>query len=375
MSNDDDDEDDEEVIEIEADEPIEDQLVAASEADLLVMARTLLAPQTHDAWSTLCRTRKLPPMIGETCERILAATLAQTWVALWRRGGTQPRPALDGRRARAWQHEPAELEFSPTTMHLLRWLVATPLGAPASTLDRLAASPMTIGDQVLIYLALECASTTPAITGIARQPLVRACPLAWLGFAHLFEEAPPDKVDFDTLMHGPGAHVVDALGGEIARRWFQVELGKRAVTSPDALVALGAAQDGVLERFMAAADKRRRRDLAMFVLDAAQPSFARNIAPLPGQLDPSTSLSTRTRARIAAGSLLRAVERWGGWDNEHRGVRFIDDDYATAQIMLARFERISSAGVERAQLWLSELAALAPVAPPPAPTDATVIVP
>jgi hypothetical protein len=371
------DEEDDEVIEMEADEPIEDQLVAASEADLLVMARTLLAPNTHDAWSTLCRTRKLPPMIGETCERILVATLAQTWVALWRRGGTQPRPTLDGRRARGWQHAPAELEFSPTTMHLLRWLVATPLGAPASTLDRLPAESMTVGDQVLIYLALECASTTPAIGGIARQPLVRACPLAWVGFPHLFEETPPDKVDFDTLLHGAGAHVLEALGGEIGRRWFQVELGKRAVTSPDALLALGAAQDGVLERFMAACDKRRRRDLAMFILDAAQPSLSRNIAPLPAQLDPSTSLSTRTKARIAAGSLLRAIERWGGWDAEHRGIRFIDDEYASAQIMLARFERIGSAGVERAQLWLSELAALVPlVAPAPDPqTDATVVVP
>jgi hypothetical protein len=52
------------------------------------------------------------------------------------------------------------------------------------------------------------------------------------------------------------------------------------------------------------------------------------------------------------------VIRWNDWDQEHRGVRFIDDDYARAQQLLAKFERIGSAGVDRVASWLSDLSAL-----------------
>ncbi|MCX5741669.1 MAG: hypothetical protein NT062_04115 [Proteobacteria bacterium] len=367
LAPDDDDDDDPEI------EIIDDQLVAASEADLLMMARTLLAPAQHDAWSAMCRTRKLPPKIGETCADVLAQTLAQTWVALWRRGGTAPTPGVDGKRGRGWERTPPQpLVFSPTTLTLLRWLVATPLGAPASTLDRLPppTGPLAIGDQVMIYLALDMASTSPAAAGIARQPLVRATPLAWLGFPHLFDEAPKDTVDFDSLTHGAGAIVVEALAGEIARRWHQIELTKRAITSPEQLSTLGTAQDGVLVRFLAACDRRKRRDLAAFVLDAAAPNLTRRLPPLPAQLDATMSLSARLAARIAAGSLLRAVTTWSAWDQEHRGVRFIDGDYAAVQVLLARFERLGSAGVDLANAWLAELASFAPT--PVDPTDATV---
>ena len=64
--------------------------------------------------------------------------------------------------------------------------------------------------------------------------------------------------------------------------------------------------------------------------------------------------------------------RWNDWDNEHRGVRFIDDNYATVQVMLAQFERLGSAGVDLAMMWLSELASLAPTS---TPVDATVTAP
>jgi hypothetical protein len=45
-------------------------------------------------------------------------------------------------------------------------------------------------------------------------------------------------------------------------------------------------------------------------------------------------------------------------------VRFIDDDYAAAQVLLARFEAIGAAGAARAAAWLAELASLAPTTPP-----------
>jgi hypothetical protein len=123
---------------------------------------------------------------------------------------------------------------------------------------------------------------------------------------------------------------------------------------------------------MASCDARRRRDLAGFVLDAAAPLLARNLAPTPAQLDSNTTLAVRAQARIAAGSLLRAVVRWSDWDQQHRGVRFIDDDYAAAQLLLERFESIGAQGAARAAHWLSDLASLVPTTATP---DATVMTP
>ena len=328
--------------------------VAASEADLIATARVLIAPQAFDVWAVLCRSRKLPPCFGETCAALLADTLRQVWPALLRRGGTAP----DRSGRRLWERHPlVPLSHSSTSVSFLRWLTATPFAAPPSAIETLPAMPMTLGDQVLIYLALDAAAGTPAQHTLAMQPLVRDAPLAWLGFAHLFELAPAATM-FDGLVHGGGAVVVEALASEIARRWQATELTKRALTSPTTLIDLGRAQDGTLQAFMGACDRRHRRDLAVFVLDAAAPLLARDIAPLPPRLDPTAPLSVRTAARAAAGALLRGVMRWSEWDQQHRGVRFIDDDYARAQQLLASFERIGSAGVERAAQWLAELSAL-----------------
>ncbi len=328
--------------------------VAASEDDLIRVARMLVAPTSVDVWGVLTRSRKLPPEFGETCAALLEDALRQLWPAILRRGGTAP--DRDGKRL--WErHALTPLVHTTATARFLRWLTATPFAAPLSAIEVLPAMPLALGDQVLVYLALEIASDTPAQATLAKQPFVRDAPLAWLGFAHLFEHAPAEAM-FDKLVAGPGAVVIEALSPEIATRWRAVEIAKRKTSSPDVLVRLGHAQDGTLTAVMRACDRKQRRDLAAFVIDAAAPLIARGIAPMPPTLDPTAPLSVRMEARTAAGSLLRAVIRWSEWDQQHRGVRFIDDDYARAQRLLARFERIGSAGVDIANGWLSDLSAL-----------------
>jgi len=333
----------------------DEAVVAASEHDLLMLARGLIEGHATEVVAILCRARALPPAISTTCAELMRETLAHVWPALWRRGGlagTQP-------GSRIWErYPPVGLTFSAATLQLLRWLVATPLAASRSMLPPLAAAPLTIGDQVMAYFALEAAAGTSAQAAIAAQPLVRAAPLAWLGFAELFGDSSPPELG--GLCHGAGAIVVEALTGELARHWRAVELTKRAIEAPNALIALGAAQDAALGGFLAACDRHRRRDLAAFVIDAAAPLLQRGIAPLPTRLDPSATLASRSAARVAAGALLRGVMIWARWDQAHRGVRFIDDDYAVAQRLLARFEAIQATGAARAAAWLADLAALVP---------------
>jgi len=364
-------------LEPSADDVPEIPQVAASEHDMIMMARTLISGPAaqDDIWALLCASRAAAPKIGPTCAALLEDTLRHAWRALAMRGGARTAASIVSSpsgsagatgetrivRGRLWErHTPVPLAFTSSSILFLRWLVATPLAAPASTLPTLQAAPLAIGDQLLVYLALDAARATPALRILAMQPFVRAAPLAWLGFAHLMGKRSAAAPRFDDLAEGAGAIVVEALAGELARRWYAVELGKRAMAEPDALIELGDAQDQTLSGFMASCEARRRRDLAAFVIDAAAPLLARNLAPTPAQLDPTTTLAARAQARIAAGSLLRAVARWSEWDQQHRGVRFIDDDYAAAQLLLERFEAIGAPGAARAGHWLADLASLVP---------------
>lgn len=338
--------------------------VAASEAELIRLARGLVAPEPAEVHALIHRPRALPPAISTSCARLLADALSHAWPALWRRGrvGPQLRDAL-APGGRFWDdHAPVGLAFSAATLELLRWLLAgRARGEP------LGESPLTLGDQVIVYFALDATAGHPVQDLLAAQPRIRAAPLAWLGFADRLGGPMPGG--FDELCRGAGAIVVELLGGELARRWQAVELRKRAATAPEALIALGAAQDAALGEFMAACDRAGRRELAGFVIDAAAPLIERAIAPSPAALDPHATLASRASARRAAGALLRGVARWAAWDRAHRGVRFFDDDYPKAQRLLARFEPISAAGAARAEAWLTELAALPQAQlPPPAGT-------
>ena len=347
-------------------------LVAASESELIMMARALVQPRAHDTWAYLAGTRAMPDSIGPSCEALLAEALEQIWPALWRRDGAAPRTSIrDGGvvRGRIWERYPVTpLVFTPATLALLRWLVGSPL-AMGNLASDLGAKDLSIGDQVAIYLALDLADDSAPQRVIARQAMVHRAPLAWLGFAHLMTGEPPD---FTPLVTGAGAIVVDALGTELATRWRIAELAKRGLDNPDELLAFGRAQSQTLDAFMAACDKAGRRDLAGFVLDAARPLLGRNVSPAPQLLDPTKPLSTRSEARLAAGGLLRGVRRWAAWDEQHRGVRFIDDGYDAAQFLLARFEPIGRTGSDVAAQLLSELAGLGPT---PAQNSTTIEAP
>jgi hypothetical protein len=323
--------------------------VAESEHALISLARALIVPPARGV-AMLAEGRVLPPSIGPTCASLLEDTLRQLWPALLRRGGAR---AL-GQRGRLWErHAPVALVYSRATLDLLRWLVATPRSAASS--KPLTGGALAIGDQVVIYLALAAAENAATQTAIAAQPLVRSAPLAWLGFAHLMGGEPPS---FASLVEGAGAIVVEALAGELAARWQAIELGKRAMTNPKALLALGAVQDAVLTAFMATCNHRRM--LAGFVIDAAVPVLERGISPAPIEVARDATLAQRSTARVAAGALLRGVARWQAWDDQHRAIRFIDDGYAEAQLLLAWYERIGRSGADRAAGWLADMAALAP---------------
>lgn len=354
---------------------IEPPMVAASEAEIVAMARALTAPHAQDMWTLLASSRSMPPKVGPRCAELVGDALAQIWPALWRREGAKPGASIRAGkviRGRGWErHPPSALEFSPFTFALLRWLVEVPLAA--GTAPNLLATPVVTGDQVVAYLALSASADTPAQLSIARSSKVALAPLAWLGFAHVLPGEPPASSTWDELVTGPGAVVLEALQHDLAKRWRTIELTKRAVTDPETLIALGRAQDLTLTVFMDACSRAGRRDLAGFVIEAMVRLLGMQVAPFPTSLDRSRPLSVRTAARKASGALLRGLETWLRWDREHRGIRFLDDDYEASQLLLMRFERALRSGADvLLPTWLAELTSLAPTSSatidPPEPT-------
>jgi hypothetical protein len=324
--------------------------VAASEAQLLTIARALTGAVAPASVSAALRSEStLPDGIGPTCRRLLEATLARGAVLeLARRGGWRPARHLaaggePGAAGRLWdRHAPPTLRFSATTMHLLRWLSRTPL-ATGSTRSIEGDGTLALGDELLAYLACDLLVRTGCGGAVGRERLFARSPLCWLGFPDRLAprlEKDPALPDFAGLVAGPGALLLEALQPDLARRWVELERGKRAVRRIEAMSSLGRAQEAVLAAFTDAAAGAARRDLAGFLVSAARELLTR---PPPARslvesLETKATIRERAEAHRAAGAFLRGLGRLSGWLAEARTTRFFDEGYAAAQLLLAEWE-------------------------------------
>jgi hypothetical protein len=337
-------------------------IVAESEQSLIYLARSIISgiydPRPIGSYA------KLPSHIGPTSADLISDTFEKAWVSLWRKGGTPPISGIDNDNTskvitgRLWErYNPVPLHFGPTSFKILRFLVTK---ESKETLKIPRCDNLTLGDQVILYLTM-CMldEQQPLQKRLAKQPVMENAGLVWLGFSHLFDYLPPDNLFGDLVNNNPA--VLDALTRDIAKRWTKIEISKRSCKSPEDLLNLGNAQDAVIKQLMDTCDQHKRRDLALFIVDAAVPVLTRNLPPFPPPFNSDYSLQIRNSARIAAGSLLRGVVRWNDWDQQHRNESYFDDNYRVAQLLLARFENISNHGMDKAMGWLTDLAAIVPI--------------
>jgi hypothetical protein len=328
--------------------------VAASEYDLLTIARAIVDVRQggFDAVEGLLRReRKLAPKLSPAAVRALEETLSKGVVlALVRRGGWRSTRHLSGKTdpplvsGRMWERRPPpELRFTPATMDLLRWLTSQALGA--ARVDKLTRRELSLGDELFIYLVADLLSGSVLARVLSEQPLFQGSLLAALAFPELRESA---DVDFAPLVTGDPATVVEALQEDLARRWRLAELERRQLATPAQATNLGKIMETVLRGYLQAADEVGRRDLALFVLVVTRALVPHGVSPLVfvERLAGQGSLSERTNAHRAAGAILRSgFATWRRWNDEHRGVRFFDDGYECAQLLLGDYERL---GADRA---------------------------
>jgi hypothetical protein len=355
--------------------------VAESEHQLLTLARVLVGEGSFALCEPLLGRARVLPRLGPTALGLLRDTLARGVVLeLGRRGGARRARhlAADGgvREGRLWERHPTppRLAFSPHTPRILRAWLAPARATEAATFA--ATAPLTLADALVGHLALDQARThapaTPATRALAADTALRAHPLVWLGFADVLATAgPPALADtaWDALLADPDAVLVlEALQPDLARLVAAAERDKRDVSTNERMIALGHAQDLVLAGFLAAADRAGRRDLAAFVVDAGVRLLARAQPPSAwiASLDGTGTLAERTAARRAAGAFLRAFARWHVWDEEHRAVRFVDDGYDAAQLLLTVYAPARTGAAAHARTVLAALDSLDHAAAPAA---------
>jgi hypothetical protein len=362
--------------------------VAASEHDLLTLARALVSLLAADAVEPLLRrSRSMPAGVGPTCAALLCQILGRgTALALARKGGWRAQDSLAEQgevvSGRLWnKRPPPQLRFGEATMLLLRYLAGEPQGDPlagsaAARKTKGFALPkkvaLELGDELMLYLACELLRRAGCAERLSSWPALRGSALCWLGHVDLLIGAGKGKgptasalAAFDPRwVEGPGATILEALGPELARRWLAIERGKGRIVKAQRLTALGQAQDALLGALAEAADRAGRRDLLGFVLEAGtallrpRPTARLFVEGLAQAATGGATLAERQAAAHGAGALLRALSALAGWIDEARNVRFFDDDYAAAQLLLSRWELYGNDCHDHAEALARELGSL-----------------
>jgi hypothetical protein len=335
--------------------------VTTPESELIRVARAVVGLSSYSEVERLLSvTRPVPAQLGPTAMELLQETLSRgVGLAMLRQGGWRP----EGGK-RLWERSLfPPIHFHTSSFMLLQWLLKTPL-AESGAKAMPGKGPQGWADEALLALALTTVADTPCERSFVMQPRVLGSALCWVvqPAALARHEAPDaardDRPELDLGEGAPLRFFLEAWQPLLARTWARVERAKGEVTDPGELARIGRAQDFVLTALLAEANQMKRRDLCGFIVEAA----AQVLSPkLTGDdwvrsLSPTTPLRDRTEARKQSGALLKALGTLRQWDQEHRAVRFFEEDeYVKAQSMVGAWEVLGDKGFREAERLLSEL--------------------
>lgn len=331
--------------------------VTTQESDLLRVARAVVGLSSYgEVERLLAGQRVAPNALGPTAMDVLMDTLSRgVGLAVLRGGGWRQE-----RSKRLWERAPLPpIDFQAGSFQLLQWMLRSPLSETA-----LKALPgkatQSWADELLLALALTMVTDTVCERGFASQPHVRSSALCWvlqpaaLARAEALGSGGPI---IELTPTAPLTFFLEALQPMFARSWARMEQGKGDASDPGELARIGRAQDAVLGALVKAADAAKRRELLGFLVEAGAQvihekqmgdDWVRNLSPV-------TALRDRTDARKQAGAFLKSLQKLRAWDQEHRAVRFFEDDYEKSQAMVKAWEVLGDKGFREAERLLSEL--------------------
>jgi hypothetical protein len=346
------------------------QRVSQFEADLLRLLAYFLRREPPERALPLLENRcAAPPCLKRNAVALIQDTLSKGCVLLLARsGGWRRERFLRQERVvegRLWERTtPRELglAFSAHTLRFLIWITANRPG-DAHPPWRAPHDELTLGDLLLLYFAYEglwnLRSGLNAKRLTANEPFAHHA-LCWLAFPSEYAAAAPeDRPNFTQWTNGVGACILEALQTELARHWIEIESTKARLTDPQAMRALGGAQERVLTAFLDAIEREGRMDLARFLLRTAEALLGPHARPemwterlyLAG-----VRVADRAATYRAATSFLRTMDRLQSWERRARGIGYYDEGYAAAQLWKADWEQAQGeVRTERARAIVKQL--------------------
>jgi hypothetical protein len=250
------------------------------------------------------------------------------------------------RSGRLWQRHRADalsLTFSPFVIELLFWL--------ASHEDRrkdpkvwAAPDRLTIGDRVFACVAWKALRGTPAsailrdVSPWANDGMVR---LLWGD--DVFRSASP-RVDFQPWFEPGKQWLLEAWQDRLVRSFLHRASGHR---QGDSVIATGLAESDrrTLDAFLRAANAANRRDLALWIVTAADRAL-REGPPVDAWfegLDVSNqTIESRYESYRVALYLFELLDVLRSWNLEARRTGFMDEVYAASQHWKSRWEAMNA---------------------------------
>jgi hypothetical protein len=354
--------------------------VGSREGELLAIARALVSPDSYPSIEGALASAVAVTKLGPTAMRVLEDTLAKGVVKTFARlGGGRPALRLGAAESatapsvgaakltRVFEARAAPaISFGAYTFELLRWLANTPLRSKADGAP-FEATPETVGDELCAYLALRLVEGQRMERRVAESPGLR-CDLTWLGFArplarHGHNVSLPT---LERLLETEERRVVlECLAVDLARRWRDGAVWNDVdVLDAEHATLIGTVERAVVDRFLDAVDRKQRWDLATFLIEAGARALPRgaSVRDVAARAVPRVgadgTLRLRTESRRKAGALFHALVRLGKTRDALALVRFIDDEYESAQAVLTSWEHIGRDAFARAEGVLSALDSL-----------------
>jgi hypothetical protein len=378
--------------------------VSRFESNLILILRCLLRRVPLErALPLILRKVGRPRCLSRTAVELVQDSLAKGLPLLAARGGWRKERFLRNGQTttgRVWERSSNEergLRFSAATLEWLIWLT-TVNPAEEDKLPEIDPTATTAGDSIFFYFAFDRLEESRLAGPLLKQPWFARHALLQLAFPDRFAESGirevaaldgpaathpsrvaaldgpaathPSRVaalDGPAATHpsrvaaldGPAAThpsrvaaftpwlepqtvwLLEALQDRLAERWIDVERRKREFSDGRKLQSLGDMQQRVLERFFQDVEQAGRKDLARFLLCAANEVLD---GPDRSSWFPKLDvrdlrLADRTDVYRDGLSFLRALSRLQQWEQSARSVGYYDEGYAAGQLWKADWER------------------------------------
>jgi hypothetical protein len=343
--------------------------VSRFEANLLRVLHCLLRrTPVEQALPILLERHERPACLSRAAAELVQDALAKGCVQiLAREGGWRRVRHLRGDRVasgRLWDRTPPDGLGLAYSSHALEFLIGLTADDPLDSASRWRtdAADLTVGDRLLVFLALDAMRETEVGRALRGWQAVAGDGLCRLAFPDDFADNQGDgRPDVAAWTSGVGACVVEALQPMLARRWMDLERAKGRIVVAGSMQGLGREQGRVLDAFLDAIDAAGRRDLARFLLVAAAGLLREGATATGwvGSLDlAGLRMADRAEVGRAATAMLARFDRLRRWDQEARGVGFLDEGYAASQLWKADW-----AGHGGDALWARARAIVAEVEP------------